>query len=52
MKMHEYQNKGVTRKAIRKLLKRKKCTYGCSEAGKDGGELFRMKLRGNSQAEE
>ena len=30
MKMHEYQNKGVTKKACRKLLKIKKRTNGCS----------------------
>jgi len=36
MKMHEYQNKGFTRKAIRKLLKRKKCTYGCSRQERRG----------------
>jgi len=36
MKMHEYQNKGVTRKAIRKLLKRRSALTVVRRQGKTG----------------
>ncbi len=52
MKMHEYQNKRVTKKAFRKCKKRKECGNGCLGIGKYLVEQFCVKLRVISHTEE